>query len=122
MIDTPRIFVIDADLSARGGLSRLLKTASYEVLEFDRVAEFLESLETETDGCVVLDVIASADQDEDLRADLDARGIRLPIIVISTIDDSQTRSCARKTKAVAFFRKPVDSAALLDTIRWALNP
>jgi FixJ family two-component response regulator len=121
MIDAPRIFVIDADLSARGGLSRLLKVASYEVFEFDCVAEFLESLATETDGCLVLDVIASQDHDEDLWAVLNERGIRLPIIVISATDDSQARSCARKTKAVAFFRKPVDSAALVDTIRWALN-
>ena len=99
----------------------MLRTASYEVFEFASATEFLVSLKSDTPGCLVLDVLASRDPGEDVRASLDQRGIQMPIIVISAKDDLETRASARRAKAVAFFRKPVDGAALLDTIRWALK-
>jgi CheY-like chemotaxis protein len=45
----------------------------------------------------------------------------LPIIAVAASDDPETKANARKMKAVAFFRKPVDGPALIDAIRWALT-
>jgi len=42
----------------------------------------------------------------------------LPIIALSASDDPRTRRMARELGAQAFFRKPVDASALLDSIDW----
>ena len=58
---------------------------------------------------------------EELQTELKARGVRLPIIVVSADDDSETRRTAHRMNAAAFFRKPVDGSALLDAIDWAMR-
>ena len=42
----------------------------------------------------------------------------IPVIALSVRDDAEIRRVARKLGAQAFFRKPVDAAALLDAIDW----
>jgi DNA-binding response OmpR family regulator len=42
----------------------------------------------------------------------------VPVIALSARDDPETRRIARELGAEAFFRKPVDAAALLDSIDW----
>ena len=37
------------------------------------------------------------------------------------MDDAETRERARKLGAAAFFRKPVDGQALIDSIHWAMG-
>lgn len=58
---------------------------------------------------------------EELQAELNARGVRLPTIVVSADDDAETRRAAHKMNAASFFRKPVDGSALLDAIDWAVR-
>ena len=58
---------------------------------------------------------------EDLHSELQKRGERLHVIVVTADDDADTRDQAMRIGAKAFFRKPVDAAALLDAIEWALR-
>ena len=58
---------------------------------------------------------------EEKQAEFKSCGARLPIIVVSAHDDTETRQKAKKIGAVGFFRKPVDGTALLDAIDWALR-
>jgi len=113
------VFVVDDDLSARRGLARLLRAAGHDVRVFASAEEFLDNFNPETFGCLVLDVRMPGMSGQELQAQLAARGVALPIIVISADDDSEARSTAHKINAAAFFRKPVDGAALLDAIGWA---
>jgi len=55
----------------------------------------------------------------ELQEKLASKGIRIPVIAISTFDDAETRERARQLGATAFFRKPVDGQALIDMIHWA---
>ena len=57
----------------------------------------------------------------ELLLELKFRHVHLPIIVVASDDDTETKRNAEKMKAIAFFRKPVDGAALLDTINWTLR-
>ncbi|MCK4773726.1 MAG: response regulator [Candidatus Krumholzibacteria bacterium] len=116
-----KIFVVDDDPSARKGLTRLLRAAGHDVRDFASANEFLDTLAPETSGCLVLDARMPGLSGEELHAELHARGIHLPIIVVTADDDPATRQSAQKLKAVSFFRKPVDGTALLDTIEWALR-
>jgi FixJ family two-component response regulator len=58
---------------------------------------------------------------ERLHAELRARGISLPVIVVTADDNLVTRQEAQRLEAVAFFHKPVDGSALLDAIGWAMR-
>ena len=116
-----RVFVVDDDPSARRGFARLLRAAGHDSREFASADEFLDVLEPDASGCVLLDLRMPGLSGEELVAELEARGVDLPIIVVTADDDPAARRKARTMKATAFFRKPVDGTALLDSITWALR-
>ena len=121
MSSTKHIYVVDADPSARSGISRLLLKAGYDARSFASIDEFLDALDPESAGCLVLDAGLPEPSGEELQTALETRGFQAPIIFITADDDSGSRQKARKLKAIAFFRKPVDGKALLDIVEWALR-
>jgi len=122
MIPPKCVFVVDDDLSARRGLARLLRTAGHDVRDYASGDEFLVALDAETCGCLVLDARMPGLSGEELHGEIKARGLHLPIIVVTADDDPETRKRAEEMGATGFFRKPVDGTALLDAIAWALRP
>ena len=115
------VFVVDDDPSARNGLTRLLRTAGYEVLPFESAEDFLADITSVTNGCLVLDARMPGLSGKDLLAELQKRGVTLSLIVVTADSDPEMRQNARDMKASAFFNKPVDGPALLDAIEWMLN-
>ena len=121
MTNATYVFVLDDDPSARGGLARLLRTAGHDVRDFASANEFLDALDPPISGCLVLDARMPGLSGEELQEELKARGVDLPIIVVTADDNPETRQRALRMGAVGFFRKPVDGPALLDAIRWAMR-
>jgi FixJ family two-component response regulator len=121
MTNVKCVFVVDDDPSARKGLSRLLRIAGHNVREFASANEFLDAIESDVSGCLVLDLRMPGITGVELREALKARGAHLSIIVVTGDDDPETRWKAEKMKAEGFFRKPVDGMALIDAIEWALR-
>lgn len=115
------VFIIDDDLSARSGIARFLRVAGYIVHDFGSAKKFLESLDKHSSGCILLDIRMPGMSGDELAMELINRNINLPIIVITADDNIDTRRKAKKMNAVSFFRKPVDSYALLDNIKWILR-
>ncbi len=116
-----RVFVVDDDQSARSGFARLLRTAGYDVREFRTAREFVDALEPDATGCVLLDSSTPGITSEDLQTELRARNADLTIICVTADDGLGNRQIAEKLKAVAYFRKPIDGMALLDAIAWAMR-
>ena len=115
------VFVVDDDQSARNGLVRLLRSAGHDARPFASADEFLDACGPETSGCLVLDARMPGLSGRELQTELKARCAGLPIIFVTADDGPETRRMAQEIKAVGFFRKPVDGAALLDAIGWALR-
>ena len=115
------VIVLDDDPSARRGIARLLCTAGYNVRVYASANEFLDFITKEDSGCLVLDARMPGMCGYELKAELDRLNIDLSLIVLTGDDDPDTRNKANKMKAVGFFRKPVDGAALLDAVEWALR-
>jgi FixJ family two-component response regulator len=115
------VFVIDDDPSARNGLTCLLQTAGHHVRDFASSNEFLETFNPNESGCIVLDTGSTGLSGEELMEELKAHNIHLPIIIITSTDDTKNRCNALKMKAVGFFRKPVDGCAIIDAIKWAIT-
>ena len=112
---------MDDDPSARRGLARLLRIAGHDVHDYASANEFLDVLTSKKCECLVLDARMPGLSGEELQAELKARGVHLPIIVVTADDDPETRLKAQKMGAAGFFRKPVDGTALLDAITWAVR-
>ena len=112
------VFVIDEDSSARNGLTRLIKTAGYHVSAFDSANKFLESVDENRSGCILLDISMPGMSEDELVLKLNKRKINLPIIVITADYNIDTKQKAKEMNAVGFYRKPVDGTALLDAIDW----
>jgi FixJ family two-component response regulator len=121
MTSENRVFVVDEDPSARKGIARLVRTANYAVRDFASTNDFFLALRSEVPGCVVLDAGMLGNSGGEMQTELKACSARLPIIVITTDDDPETRRKAQRVNAVGFFRKPVDGTALLDAIDWAFR-
>ena len=91
------VFLVDDDRSARSGLARLLRAAGHSVREFASANEFLDALENDVSGCVlVLDARMPGLSGEELQAELEARDIDLPILVVTADDEPETSSKHRR--------------------------
>jgi FixJ family two-component response regulator len=115
------VYLIDDDESVRRALQRLLRSAGLDVRAFASAEEFLESGNLDQRACIVLDIQMRGLTGFDLQEKLASKGIRIPTITVSALDDAETRERARKLGAAAFFRKPVDGQALIDAIHWAMG-
>jgi len=115
------VYLIEDDESVRKALQRLLRSAGLDVRAFAGAEEFMQSGDLSEGVCIVVDIQMPGLTGFDLQEGLLSKNIRVPTIVISAMDDAETRERARKLGATAFFRKPVDGQALIDSIQWAMG-
>lgn len=112
------VYIVETDASVRQSLARLVDSAGLESRPCDSVDEFLRQMPAGSDACALLEVLSPGLRDPMVRSRLRAIVATVPIIALSARDDRETRRLAREIGAQAFFRKPVDAAALLDSIDW----
>jgi len=116
------VILVDDDPSICRGLSRLLKSYSYQVRCFGSAREFLDAeLQWADCCCLVLDVNLPDLSGLDLQQELIARDYTMPIIFITGYGDIPMSVKAMKRGAVNFLSKPVDEADLLASVREALR-
>lgn len=112
----------DDDASVRRALGRVMFTAGYDHESFASGEDFLEAAEGFRAACVIADTKLPGMSGLELLRRVGLSFPRLPFILLSAKDDEETRDEVRSVGARAFFRKLVDSDALLDMIRWAIRP
>lgn len=119
--ETHKIYVVDDDSSVCRALGRLLRSEGLNSETFASGDLFLAGIPNDARGCVVIDLQMPGLTGHDVQLCLRERGQKIPVIALSAQDDDEARNRARELGAVAFFRKPVDNQALLDSIRWLLG-
>jgi FixJ family two-component response regulator len=115
------VYIVDADVSVRQALSRLVRASGFEVRAFATIEELLAQMPRAAPGCILLDITTPSDRTAGLRAELHDRGIDLPLIALSARHDAVTRRWARAIGSEFFLGKPVDGQALLDAIEWVID-
>ena len=113
--------IVDDEESVRRALDRLMRSAGLDVETFPSGAEFLQSLESHTPDCVVLDLHMPRVNGFEVQARLRESGSRLPVVVITGHDTDETRERVMKAGVAAYLLKPVDEQVLLDTISAAVG-
>lgn len=119
--DRPTIFVIDDDPSVRRALGRVMTSAGLPSESFDSANGFLATADLSKVGCILADMTLPGMSGLDLKNQLNAAQHPIPVIFLTAQDTEEMRAAARDVGAAGFFRKPVDTQALLDAVEWALQ-
>jgi FixJ family two-component response regulator len=115
------VFVIDDDSRVRKSLSNLLTASGYQVRSFESAELFLADQDSDSPGCLLLDVCLSGLSGMDLQRALMNSSRMQPIVFLTGQSDIQTSVSAMKAGAVDFLTKPIDCILLVEAIERALR-
>ena len=115
------VYVLDDDAAVLRSLERLLSSANFEAVTFDRPDAFLAAAKTFKPGCVLLDVRLPDMSGLDVQAQLLKMRTDLAVIVVTGQGDIQTAVRAMKAGAADFLEKPYSDDALLGSIEAAFG-
>jgi FixJ family two-component response regulator len=115
------VFVVDDDESVLRSLGRLIRSEGFDVRLFESAERFLEEVTATPSSCLVLDLTMPRLSGLHVQDELNKRGIRIPVIVLTARDDAATRQEAKRSGAKLFFQKPIDERTLIDAIDWAVH-
>jgi two-component system, LuxR family, response regulator FixJ len=115
------IFIIDDDLSMQRAFLLLLRSAGFDAKAFSSAREFLMYSPVGDNDCIILDLRMPGMNGFDLMEKLISKGIHTPVICVTAFDDAKSREQARELGAAAYFTKPVDDQALIDSINWSIR-
>jgi len=117
----PTVYIVDDDDGMRRALSVLMSTVDYNAVTFERPAEFLQKLDPNQPGCLVLDVRMPEMSGLEVQQQLNRSGSMLPVILITGHGDIPMAVQAMKDGAFDFLQKPFRDQDLLDRINGALK-
>ena len=115
------VAVVDDEHAIRKALTRLLRSANYEVESFASGLEFLKSLATRQPACLVLDIRMHGMTGFDVQTWLNEQHVALPIVFVTALDDRHDLALAMKGGASALLRKPFGDEAFLAAIEAAIH-
>ena len=115
------IAIVDDDLSAREGLSSLIRSAGLQVETFESAQEFLARPGAEAPSCLVLDLQLPGLSGLDLQKRMAEVGLEIPIVFLTGHGNIPASVQAMKAGAVEFLTKPFDEQDLLQAIQEAVE-
>ena len=115
------VFVLDGDVTIRDALRLLIRSIGLNVECFGSPIEFLQRMQPDVPGCMVLDVRLPGKSGLDLQRELAESNIAIPIIFITAHGDIPLAVRAMKAGAVEFLTKPFRDQDVLDAIQVALE-
>jgi FixJ family two-component response regulator len=120
MTPKPIVFVVDADVSVRASLERLIDRSGWQPMAFASAKEFLAQPPLTMVSCMVLDVALPGLSGLDLQK-LVAHRTDMPIIFLTGQGDVAMTVQAMKAGALEFLTKPFRPDVLVGSIREALE-
>ena len=115
------VFVVDDDAAIRDALSLLISLRGLRTQVFESAGHFLDTYRSEWRGCLLADLQMPGMSGLELQAELKARGIALPVIVLTAHGDVAAPRAALKNGAVDFLEKPFDDDVLMDVLGNAIR-
>jgi FixJ family two-component response regulator len=119
---TPRLLaILDDDQSVQRALQDLVEAEGMSALCFSSAEQFLNSAARHKAGCLIADIQMPGMSGIELQAKLNCERCRIPIIFLTGRGDIPSTVNAMRYGALDFFTKPVDGAALLNSLEKALQ-
>jgi two-component system response regulator FixJ len=115
------VHVVDDDDGVRRSVAFMLKHAGYRVESHISGVEFLKSVKLAERGCVLLDVCMPQIDGLEVQREMAARGIDMPVVILTGHGDIAAAVKAMRAGAVNFLEKPYEKEDLLHAIEEALT-
>ena len=115
------IHLIDDEDSVRRSTGFMLRTSGYEVRVYGSGVEFLGEVKRAERGCILLDVRMPEMDGLEVQAELNARGVAMPVIVMTGHGDITTAIAAMKGGASDFIEKPFEKDTLIKALEVAFD-
>ena len=110
------VFLVDDDEAIRHSASFMLRHAGFTVKTFPDGLVFLDSVKSEDEGCILLDVRMPGMDGLAVQSTLNRRGINMPVIILTGHGDVPVAVEAMKGGAIEFLEKPYEKKALVAAI------
>ncbi len=117
----PVVFVVDDEDSVRSSLKWLLESIRLNVETFESAETFLERIDGDHPGCIVLDVRMPGMSGPELMDKLNDLHVSMPIIFLSAHGDVPLAVRTMKGGALDFLQKPYNNQQFLERVRQALE-
>ena len=115
------VYVVDDDAGMLESTQWLLESVGLQVQPYADGRQFLNAVNPEHTGCVVLDIRMPGLGGLNVQEELQKRGSQLPIIFLSGHADVPIVVRAFKSGAFDFIEKPFNEQLLLDSVQQALQ-
>jgi FixJ family two-component response regulator len=115
------VFIVDDDPAARDSVAALVRSHGLPTQTFASATEFLAAYEPSRRGCLVVDVRMTGMTGLELQQELQTRGYRIPVIVITGFADVPTAVRAMRAGAVTFLEKPCSDKELWASVETAMQ-
>jgi two-component system response regulator FixJ len=112
---------VDDDAAVRQAVTLLVQSLGLQAYAYDSAEAFLEAYDPAIDGCLVLDLHMPGMNGVELQRELTARGVHIPVIVITAHKDDPLTVRAQEAGAVTVLYKPFKQDVLLRSIESALQ-
>jgi two-component system response regulator FixJ len=120
MSDDATIFIVDDDEAIRDSLELLLRASGFaNIVVYASARDFLAQAEPLPGECLLLDVRMPEMDGLELQEELNRRGLRLPVIIMTGHADVPIAVRAMKAGASDFIEKPFSDELLLDCVKRA---
>ncbi|MBL0150298.1 MAG: EAL domain-containing protein [Ideonella sp.] len=118
-----RLLVVDDDMLLRGMATRTLRHAGFEVLEADSGERALELFENANFDLLLLDVLMAGIDGYETCRRLRAmpRGLRVPVLMLTGLNDTASIERAYEAGATDFITKPIQWVLLTHRVRYGLR-
>jgi two-component system, OmpR family, response regulator MprA len=121
MANAEKILLVDDDPTVRRAFSRALTPMGYEVSECEDGFEALERIEAEAPALIVLDVDMPRMDGWKTLAELRRRGWTQPVLMVTHVDDVDSRVRGLDSGADDYISKPCSAPELLARVRALLR-
>ena len=121
MSQVPLIAIVDDDEAVRDALSDLLLVEGFACNAFDGASTFLAQYGHLTFDCLITDMRMPGMSGLELLEHLHELGSTLPVIVLTSVIDDQSRRQSNALGARAWLTKPVADNVLLNELKNALQ-
>jgi FixJ family two-component response regulator len=115
------IHLVDDEPAVRVALGRLLRLRGHATREHDSAEAFLADVQAADAVCIIADLRMPGFSGLELQAELQRRGIEVPLIFLTGHGDVASSVTAMKGGAVDFLQKPVRDEELFRAVDEALS-
>jgi two-component system response regulator FixJ len=115
------VHVVDDDDAIRRSVSFALKTSGFQVRVYESGTDLLKAAPDLETGCVLLDIRMPGMDGLEVQEALKAKGVGLPVIIMTGHGDVSLAVKAMKAGAIDFIEKPFQKAVLLSAIEQGIS-